>query len=92
MRVVVRVSPGARAPGVGGRYGDGEPPALIVRVRERPVDGKANAAVVAAVAQAFGVPRREVRLVSGQRSQTKLLEVRGADPQRLTVLLGAAGG
>lgn len=87
MRVVVRVYPGAARSQVGGRYGDAEPPILIVRVGERAVEGKANDAVLAEVARAFGLPRTGVRLVTGAKSRTKLLELEGADLEQLAVLL-----
>lgn len=87
MRVVVRVYPGASRPSVGGRYGDTEPPSLIVRVRERALEGKANEAVLTEVARAFDLPRRCVQMVSGARSRTKLLDLTGADPERLADLL-----
>ncbi|HVY10349.1 MAG TPA: DUF167 domain-containing protein [Mycobacteriales bacterium] len=87
MRVVVRVYPGAARSQVGGRYGEGEPPSLVVRVRERAVEGKANEAVLRAVARAFGLPRTRVRLVTGARSRTKLLELDGAEPDQLVALL-----
>jgi uncharacterized protein YggU (UPF0235/DUF167 family) len=48
---------------------------LGVSVGARAVDGAATAAVRAAVGQAFGVRSRDVRLVSGERSRTKVLEV-----------------
>ena len=48
---------------------------LIVRVAEPPEDGRANRAVLEAVAEYLGVPVRAVALVSGQRSRRKLLEV-----------------
>ena len=38
MRVTIRVHPGARQPGVGGNHAG----ALVVRVRERAVDGRAT--------------------------------------------------
>jgi uncharacterized protein YggU (UPF0235/DUF167 family) len=71
MRIVVRVHPGSRQPGVGGTH-DGM---LVVRVAERAVDGKATAAAVEAVAEAFGIAKREVVLVSGAASRTKTLEI-----------------
>jgi uncharacterized protein len=46
-----------------------------VSVGARAVDGAATAAVRAAVAEAFGVRTRDVALVSGERSRTKVLEV-----------------
>ncbi|HWB65650.1 MAG TPA: DUF167 domain-containing protein [Mycobacteriales bacterium] len=90
MRLVVRVYPGAVRSKVGGRYGDAQPPSLIVRVRQPAVDGRANEAVLVEVARAFGLPRRGVRLVSGARSRTKLLDLDGAAPERLDALLADA--
>ncbi len=74
VRVQVRVRPGASRTRVGGAYGEG---CLVVAVSERAVDGKATKACLRAVADAFGVPRAAVRLVSGASSRTKLLELDG---------------
>jgi uncharacterized protein YggU (UPF0235/DUF167 family) len=49
--------------------------ALAVAVVARAVDGAATAAVIEAVADAFGVRRRDVALVTGATSRTKVLEV-----------------
>lgn len=73
MRITVRVRPGASRTRVGGRWGDGE--VLGVSVGARAVDGAATAAVCAAVAEAFGVRSRDVTVVAGERSRTKVLEV-----------------
>ena len=54
MRLTIRVKPGASRSAVGGGYGD--PPALVVAVHAQPVDGKANEAVVAAIADALMAP------------------------------------
>lgn len=67
----MRVTPGARHPGVGGRRGD----ALIVRVAAQAVGGAANRAVIQAVAKSFGVPKRAVTLLHGASGRSKLLEV-----------------
>lgn len=83
MRVLVRVRPGASRTAVGGSY-DGM---LVVRVQERAVDGAATAAVLRAVAEAFGVRRADVTLVSGATSRTKVLEVPGASEAVLARLL-----
>ena len=68
-----------RTPGRGS--GDGEPGggSLVVAVAAPAVDGKANAAVCAAVADALGVRARDVRIVGGLRSRDKLLEITGGD-------------
>ncbi len=73
MRITVRVRPGASRTRVRGRWGDED--VLGVSVAARAVDGAATAAVCAAVAAAFGVRTRDVTLVTGERSRTKVLEV-----------------
>ena len=86
MRLTVHVHPGSRRIAVGGDY-DG---ALVVRVRARAIDGAATEEALSAVADAFGQSRSTVELVHGQRSRTKILEVRGDDSallERLTKLL-----
>jgi len=59
----------------------------VVRVVERAVDGKATAAVLRALADAFGVPGRDVALISGAAGRTKAVEIVGADPVVLEGLL-----
>jgi len=85
VRVTIRVKPGSPRPGVGGEL-EG---ALIVRVSERAVDGRATAAALTAVAAAFGVRPRAVTLVTGAASRTKIVEVAGADPADLHRLLAS---
>jgi uncharacterized protein len=83
MRVTIRVRPGVSRPGVGGEH-DG---ALIVAVTARAVDGQATEAALAAVADAFGVRRRCVTLVTGSTSRTKVVEIADGDPSVLARLL-----
>ena len=73
MRVTIRVVPGSRHGVVGGSR-DG---ALLVRVRERAVEGRATEAALVALADALGVQRRAVSLVHGTTSRTKIVEVVG---------------
>lgn len=47
------------------------------RLRAPPVDGKANAALLALVAAHFGCPKSRVSLVGGAASRTKRVEVAG---------------
>lgn len=83
-RIAVRVRPGARRTAVGGRWDGPGGPALVVAVAAPAVDGKANAAVLAAVAAAAGVRPRHVALVSGERARDKIVEVRGVgDPSEI---------
>jgi uncharacterized protein (TIGR00251 family) len=51
--------------------------ALRVRLHAPPVDGAANEALVAFLADRLSVPRRDVHIVSGASSRMKTIEVDG---------------
>jgi len=82
VRFSVRVQPRASRTGVEGVHGD----ALKLRVNAPPVDGAANEAVVEALAEALGVPRRAVRIVAGESSRTKVVEVDGVSAEAVRAL------
>ncbi|MXS74739.1 hypothetical protein CSIV_04385 [Microbacterium sp. CSI-V] len=71
MQITVRVKPGSRR---GPLVEDG-PDGLLVHVRERAADGAANAGVVRALAEHFGVPPRDVEIVRGHAARIKRVEV-----------------
>jgi uncharacterized protein YggU (UPF0235/DUF167 family) len=71
--VTVRVTPRAGRSAIGGER-DG---VLLVRLAAAPVDGAANEALVALIADALGVPKRDVTIVAGARGRTKRLLVAG---------------
>ena len=73
MRLEVHAVPGAKSTRVGGTH-DG---ALVVRVTARAVDGRATLAVRRAVADALGLPVRDVRVVAGASARRKVLELDG---------------
>ena len=79
----VRVQPGARRTGFVGWFGD--LPRLAVAAR--PVDGAANAAAIAAVAELCGVPRRQVHLVGGAAARTKRFAVDGVEDAEIAARL-----
>jgi uncharacterized protein (TIGR00251 family) len=82
----LRVSARARRPGIAGRHGD----AWKVRVAEPPEDGRANDAVLRLLAQAVGVPRARLALVSGHASPDKIVVLNGIDQVQAERLLAAA--
>jgi uncharacterized protein YggU (UPF0235/DUF167 family) len=81
----VRVTPRAGRTAVAG-VRDGQ---LMVKLAVAPVDGAANEALVAALSDAFAVPRRAVSIAAGQRSRTKRVEFAGVTPATLAARLAA---
>jgi hypothetical protein len=69
--LALHVQPGASRTEVAGQHGD----ALKIRLAAPPVDGKANAELLRYLAEAFGVPLRQVMLVRGDASRRKLVRI-----------------
>ncbi len=78
------MTPKARRASVGGAQGD----ALRVAVNAPPVEGKANAACVRAIAAALDLRRSAVEIDPAAKSRRKRVLVRG-DPQELSPRLQA---
>jgi len=74
-RVLLKVRAGARATEFAGRFGD----AWKLHVAAPPVDGKANEVIIRFFAKLAGVPASAVRIVTGQSSPGKLLEIEGLE-------------
>lgn len=79
VRIPVRLTPRGGGDRVDGAV-DG---VLRVRVAAPPVDGAANKSLLRLLADELGVPRGAVRLVSGETSRVKVVEVDGVDPAML---------
>lgn len=62
--------------------------ALVVSLAAPPVDGAANAELVAAMAQVLGVRKSDVAIASGAASRNKILDVAGLAPDALLERLG----
>ncbi|WP_347247669.1 DUF167 family protein [Zoogloea sp.] len=80
--LALHIQPGARKTEVAGLHGE----ALKIRLAAPPVDGKANAALLAFLAQACGVPKSAVSLLSGETSRSKRVRIVGADASALEAL------
>lgn len=65
------MQPGASRTEFAGKHGE----RLKVRLQARAVDGKANDALIEFLAAHFGVPRRNVRIVSGLKSRQKRVQI-----------------
>ena len=87
--VAVRAQPGARKTAVTGVYGEGAAAQLKIAVQAPPVEGKANSALVAFLAETFGVGKNSVELMTGELSRSKVFLLRGVTvAQAETVLAG----
>ncbi len=82
--IAVRVTPRARRAEVVGEHGD----ALQIRVPAPPVEGAANEALIAFLAEALDVRRRDITLLSGERSRRKLVRIQGLDGRTVEARLG----
>jgi uncharacterized protein (TIGR00251 family) len=87
--VAIRLTPRARANRLDGivRGADGAA-ALKVSVTAPAAEGRANDALLALLAKSWGVPRRDLALVSGEKSRNKTVHVAG-DPAELPKRLAA---
>jgi uncharacterized protein (TIGR00251 family) len=83
-RLRLRVSPGARSNAIVGRHGEG----WKLRVTAAPEDGKANEAVLRLLAERVGLPRVNLKLVSGPSSRDKIVELTGVDAAEAERRLG----
>ncbi len=82
MILEVRVVPRAKKTEFAGTR-DG---ALVIRVAAPPVEGAANDAIVDLLADRLQIPRRHIRIVSGERSRRKRIEIAGATPEQIAGL------
>ena len=81
--VNIRVIPRAGKSGIAGMRGD----AWLVRLNAPPVDGAANSELIEVLADALGVPKRSVSIVSGERSRQKRVKIEGLTPEDLNARL-----
>lgn len=89
MDLEIRVIPRAGRSGFAGLR-DG---ALVVRLAAAPVDGAANDELIDLVAKTLKLPKRDILLVSGERSRTKRIRIAGIDrEQAIAQLAGRPDG
>ena len=83
--LAVRVIPRGGRTAIAGIRGE----ALLVRLAAAPVDGAANDALVALLADTFECPRRDVSLVSGRHSRNKRVTIHGLNQAQVAARLDA---
>lgn len=80
----IHVQPRAGRTEVAGWYGD----AIKIRTSAPPVDGAANEALVAFLADRLGISRSSIEIIAGQTSRRKRLRLRGIDTHQVLQRLG----
>jgi uncharacterized protein (TIGR00251 family) len=87
MTIHVHAKPNARRsqllPGPDSRW--------LVRLAAPPQDGQANAELVAFLAEVFGVPKRNVQLLSGHTAPFKKVEISGLSDEAGAAVLARYG-
>ena len=73
--VDVRVIPRSGRSGIAGIRDD----AVLIRLNAPPVDGAANTELIRVLAEILGIPRRDIEIVSGGRSRSKRVRIRGVE-------------
>ena len=53
--------------------------AWLVRLRTPPVDGAANAELIDVLASTLGIPKRDISIVSGEKSRLKRVRISGLE-------------
>ncbi len=85
--LAVRAQPGAKKTAITGLYGEGVTAQLKIAVHAPPLEGRANEALIAFLAETFSVSKSAVELVSGELSRSKVFLLRGVTMARATALL-----
>lgn len=75
VRFSVRIQPRASKNEIVGVQGN----SIKVRVTAPPLDGLANQALIDFLSEELGIPRRNVCIVSGHSSRSKIIEVSGVE-------------
>lgn len=88
--LAIKLTPGAASDRIDGWDVDADGrPVLKVRVRARPVEGEANAALLKLLAKALNVPKSAVSLERGGQSRLKRIAIDGLSPDEVRDRLSA---
>lgn len=85
--LTVRAQPGAKKTAITGVYGEGPEAQLKVAVHAPPLEGRANQALIAFLAETFGVGKNAVELMTGELSRSKVFLLRGVTLAQAQALL-----
>ncbi len=75
MKIAVRVKPGSRKESVEWVENLFSEKTLVVKIREKPVDGEANRWLIESLSDFFDVPKSRIHIVHGHTSREKMVEI-----------------
>jgi uncharacterized protein (TIGR00251 family) len=81
--LAVRVHPGARKNAVTGTHAD----ELKIALTAPPVDGKANEALIAFLAETLRLPRARIAIIAGLTNRSKTLRITGKSATEVAAAL-----
>ena len=81
--ITVKVQPRARKTEVAGLMADGT---IKICVAAPPVEGAANKALIEFLAQALSLPKTQIDIVAGARSERKLISLIGISPEAVDAI------
>jgi hypothetical protein len=87
--LAVRAQPGAKKTALTGVYGEGAAAQLKIAVHAPPLEGRANQALIAFLAETFAVPKNAVEVISGELSRSKVILLRGVTLAEASAVLVA---
>jgi len=87
--LAVRAQPGAKKTSIAGIYGEGATSQIKVAVQAPPIEGRANSALVAFLADFFSIPKSSIELISGELSRSKVFKLRGITLQQAQEMLNS---
>ena len=90
MRLAIHLTPRSRADRIDGIASTADGSAVLkVAVAAPPAENRANGALIAVLAKAWGLPRRQISIVGGGKSRNKTVHIAG-EPLALRQRLAAA--
>ena len=85
--LAVRAQPGAQKSAILGVYGEGQAAQLKIAIHAPPIEGRANHALIAFLADTFHIPKKAIELISGDLSRSKVFLLRGVSLERANAAL-----
>jgi len=80
--LAVRAQPGAKRTAIAGLYGEGAAAQLKIAVHAPPIEGRANTALIAFLADFFFISKSSVQLVTGDLSRSKVFLLNGVKKEQ----------